>query len=130
MKRVIWAERKRLWCRLPWTFTKYILVEDRLLIRKGFFNSREDEVRLYRIKDMSISKSLLQKIFGLGTIHIISDDKSLKDFDIKNVTDSYRKKEQLSDMVEDARVKKNASIREFSGSDVTEADENVDTDGV
>lgn len=130
-KNTIWQEQKRLWCRLPFTFTKYILTDDRLLIRSGILNSREDEVRLYRIKDISITRSLIQKMFGLGTIHIKSDDKTLNDFDLINITDSYNKKEQLSEMVEAERNKKHASIREFSGggNDTDDIDlEDEDTD--
>ena len=125
----IWKERKRLWCGLPFTFTQYILLGDRLLVRSGLFNSKEDEVRLYRIKDVSITKSLTQKIFGLGTIHIESSDSSLGNFDLKNIKDSYNKKEQLSQMVEAARTKKNASIREYTGSDgdIEDEDGGIDT---
>lgn len=125
----IWKERKRLWCGLPFTFTQYILLEDRLLVRSGLFNSKEDEVRLYRIKDVSITKSLTQKIFGLGTIHIESSDSSLGNFELKNIKDSYNKKEQLSQMVEAARTKKNASIREYTGSDgdIEDEDGGIDT---
>lgn len=125
-KNTVWEERKRTWCGLPCTFTKYILTEDRLLVRTGVFTSREDEVRLYRIKDIGITRSLIQKIFGLGTIHIKSDDKSLKDFDLINVKDSYNKKEQLSDMVEAERNKKHASIREFSGGGNDTCDHDID----
>lgn len=125
----IWKERKRLWCGLPFTFTQYILLEDRLLVRSGLLNSKEDEVRLYRIKDVSITKSLTQKIFGLGTIHIESSDSSLGNFELKNIKDSYNKKEQLSQMVEAARTKKNASIREYTGSDgdLEDEDGGIDT---
>lgn len=125
----IWKERKRLWCGLPFTFTQYILLEDRLLVRSGLLNSKEDEVRLYRIKDVSITKSLTQKIFGLGTIHIESSDSSLGNFELKNIKDSYNKKEQLSQMVEAARTKKNASIREYTGSDgdIEDEDGGIDT---
>lgn len=110
----LWSERKRLWCGLPWTFTKYILRDDRLLIRTGFLNQREDEVRLYRIRDISITKSLMQRLFGLGTINIVSDDKSMMNFALENIRDSYNRKEQLTKLVEEAREKKRASIREIS----------------
>lgn len=125
----IWKERKRLWCGLPFTFTQYILLDDRLLVRSGLLNSKEDEVRLYRIKDVSITKSLTQKIFGLGTIHVESSDSSLGNFELKNIKDSYNKKEQLSQMVEAARTKKNASIREYTGSDgdIEDEDGGIDT---
>ena len=120
----LWSERKRLWCGLPWTFTKYILRDDRLLIRTGFLNQREDEVRLYRIRDISITKSLMQRIFGLGTINIVSDDKSMLNFSLENIKDSYNRKEQLTRLVEKARERKRASIREVSNFETDDGDLN------
>ena len=74
---LIWYDRKRLWCGLPWTFTKYGMDEGRLFVETGFLNTREEEVRLYRILNISLSRSLVQRIFGLGTIHIDSTDMDL-----------------------------------------------------
>ena len=64
----MWRERKRLWCRLPLTFTLYSFDEERFFIKSGFLNQREDEVRLYRILDISITRTFIQRVFGLGTI--------------------------------------------------------------
>lgn len=109
----LWEERKRLWCGLPLTFTKYVLTKDRILVRTGFFNLKEDEVRLYRIKDISITKTLIQRLFGLGTIHIASTDAKLGAFKLVNVKSSYKKKEQISELVEQARAEKKVSTSEI-----------------
>ena len=110
---IIWSDRKRIWCGLPWTFTKYVLRADKLLIKTGFLNQNEDEVRLYRIMDLSLSRSLSQRLFGLGTIRCSSVDKTMKDFEIKNIKNSEQIKEQLSDLVESARRNNRVSTREF-----------------
>ena len=65
---VLWKARKRLWCGLPWTFTVYSFDEERLYVERGFFNQRQDEVRLYRVMDIAMTRSLVQRIFGMGTI--------------------------------------------------------------
>ena len=109
----IWKDRKRTFLGLPWSFTKYKLTEDRLFIETGFFNSIENEVRLYRILDLQLSRSLGQKIFGLGTIKVKSADKTLADFEIKNIKNSKEVKEQLSQLVEDMRDKKRVVNREM-----------------
>ena len=98
--KLIWSDRRRLWCGLPWTFTTYRLTEDRLFVKSGFLNLREDEVRLYRIKDLVLRRSLLQRMFGLGTIQIISSDSSLSNFELSNIKRSGDVKEQLSTLVE------------------------------
>ena len=114
-RNIIWRERKRWWCGLPWTFTVYSLSPDRLFIKRGIFNLKEDEVRLYRIKDISLRRNFIQRIFGLGSVMICSTDSSLRDFELKNVRDSEMVKEKLSDYVEAERERKRVSMREFLG---------------
>lgn len=118
----IWTERKRNALGLPWTFTKYALTEDRLFVTSGLFKTVEDEVRLYRIMDLSLTQTLFQKIFGIGTIQVSSADKTLRDFEIKNVKKPREVKEQLSQLVEENRDKKRVTNREFMGDDM-EVDE-------
>lgn len=110
---IVWRDRKRVWCGLPWTFTKYELGDQKLIIKSGFLSQSQDEVRLYRILDLSLRRSLLQRIFGLGTIECHSVDKTMKNFEIKNIKDSEQVKEQLSDLVEEARRANRVSSREF-----------------
>ena len=121
---IVWQDRKRVWCGLPWTFTKYELSKEKLIIKTGFFTQNQDEVRLYRILDLSLTRSLGQRIFGLGTIHCNSVDKTMKNFEIKNIKDSENVKNQLSDLIEEARRANRVSSREF----MTEQDEEDDED--
>ena len=62
----IWYDKKRPFCGLPLSFTKYELTKDRLFIEKGLINTTYDEIRLYRIKDVSLSRNLIQKMFKVG----------------------------------------------------------------
>ena len=119
----IWKERKRNALGLPWTFTKYALTDDRLFITSGLLKTVEDEVRLYRIVDLSLSQTLSQKIFGIGTIQVSSADKSMRDFEIKNIKKPRDVKEQLSKLVEENRDKKRVTNREFMGEDAVFGDD-------
>ena len=112
-QKIIWKDRKRTLFGLPLSFTKYSLEEDRLFIETGFFNSVENEVRLYRIMDLQLSRTLGQKMFGLGTIKVKSADKALGDFEIKNIKNSKEVKEQLSKLVEEMRDRKRVVNREL-----------------
>ncbi len=109
----VWRARKRNALGLPWTFTTYTLSEDRLFIKSGLLKTVEDEVRLYRILDLTMSKTLLQKIFKMGTITVSSADKTMSEFEIKNIKDVDAVKERLSALVEENREKKRVSNREF-----------------
>lgn len=123
MAEIIWKDRKRIFFGLPWTFTKYSLSEDRLFISTGFFSVKEDEVRLYRIMDVSLERKLWQRMCGLGTIKYCSADKTMGDFEIKNIKKSREVKEMLSNMVEDERTKKKVSSREFMDHERDEFDD-------
>lgn len=113
----VWNDRKRTLFGLPLSFTKYMLSEERLFIEQGFLNKKEDEVRLYRIMDVSLTRSFWQRIFGVGTIHCCSADKSLGDFDILSVKNPKDVKEQLSQLVESQRDAKRVTNREYMDDD-------------
>lgn len=123
MAEIIWKDCKRIFFGLPWTFTKYSLSEDRLFISTGFFSVKEDEVRLYRIMDVSLERKLWQRMCGLGTIKCCSADKTMGDFEIKNIKKSREVKEMLSNMVENERTKKKVSSREFMDHERDELDD-------
>lgn len=110
---LIWKDRKRTLFGLPWSFTKYELEEERLFIKTGFFTQKEDEVRLYRIMDIGLTRTLGQRIFGVGTIHCSSADKTMGDFDIKSVKNPGEVKEKISQLVEEQREKKRVTNREY-----------------
>ena len=112
-KDIIWTDRKRIIFGLPWTFTKYILTKEKLLVETGILNKDQEEIRLYRIMDMTLRRSLWQRLFGLGTIHCCTADKSSPELDIKWIPDSENVKELLSDLVEAERMEKRVSSREF-----------------
>lgn len=122
---MLWRERKRLWCGLPWTFTVYSFDEDRIFIDSGLFTQVNNEVRLYRIMDLSSTRSLIQRIFGLGTLHFRSADKTLGDFDFVNIRNVKEVKEQLSNLIEAQRDNKRIGMREFMGEAVDESDDTV-----
>lgn len=113
----LWQDRKRTIFGLPWSFTKYALDEERLFIERGLFKTISDEVRLYRIMDVSLTRTLGQKIFGVGDIRVHSSDKTLGDFIIKSVKNPRDVKELLSNQVEDQREKKRVSNREMMNHD-------------
>ena len=113
---LVWKGRKRwLLFGIPWTFTRYELYNEKFILSRGLLSIREEEVRLYRIMDISIRRGMFQRIFGLGTITCKTADKTLPTLVIKNIKDSKELKEQLSDMVEAERERKRVSSREFIG---------------
>lgn len=83
----------------------------------GFFNKKEEEIRLYRVMDLTLHRPLGQRIWGLGTIHCCTADRSTPEFDICRIRDSQRVKNLISDIVEEQRDQKRVSTREFMTED-------------
>lgn len=102
---IVWKARRRNAIGLPWTLTVYLLDQDRLYVRNGLLNSREDEVRLYRIVDMILRRTLWQKIVRMGTIHCESSDTTLKSFDLKNIRHSREVKAMLAKLIDESRIR-------------------------
>ena len=111
---VVWTDKKR-WgfLGLPLTFTRYTLTEEKLLVDSGFLSKKQEEVRLYRIMDMTLNRSFGQRIFGLGTIVCNTADKTSPTLELKNIKKPKDIKEKLSDMVESERERKRVSSREY-----------------
>ena len=109
---ILWSDRKRGLFGLPWSFTKYVLTEEKLLITRGVLRQTEDEIRLYRIMDLSLNRSLFDRIDGVGTIHCCSADRSAPEFDIKRVRNPRHVKDLISDLVEKQRIARGGTVRE------------------
>ena len=108
----VWSDRKHTLFGLPWSFTRYILTDEKLLIIKGFIKQNEEEIRLYRILDMSLTRTLRERMDRVGTIHCCSSDKTASEFDIRRVRKPREVKELLSELVEKQRIARGVNIRE------------------
>lgn len=119
---IVWKDRKRPIFGLPLSFTKYRLLEDKILIDTGLFTTKQEEIKLYRIMDVTLKRSFIQKIFGVGSIHCCSADKTTPEFDIKDIKKSFEVKEKISKMAEEQRDKKRVSGREILADSADEDD--------
>ena len=100
----IYVERKRLlFFGLPWTFTKYTLNPKKLLINTGLLTSVENEILLYRVMDITVKRTLMQKIFRLGSIKVVSSDKTSPNLEIKNIRNVTQFRDALSEYIEESR---------------------------
>lgn len=110
----IWKDRKR-FLGMPLSFTRYKLSDDRLFLSVGFLNIRDDEVLLYRVRDITTSRSLWQRIFGVGTVTVLSSDKTMPTLVLKNVKDPIAVKELLHKSVEEMKLHRRVRISELTG---------------
>ncbi len=122
---ILWRDKDRNFLGFSLNFIKYSLSDNRLFIQTGLINTTENEIRLYRILDLKLKRTLMQRLFGVGTITICSSDKSLTNFSLKNIRHSRIVKEQLSTMIEQQRDEKRVVNREIMTSN-DDDDDNVD----
>ncbi|MCI6859197.1 MAG: PH domain-containing protein [Eubacterium sp.] len=110
----IWEDRKHhLW--FPLSFTKYSVANGRLYVNSGMLSSREDECLLYRITDISMTRSLAQRLFGTGTIHLNTKDRSTPVIRLENIANPAGVKRVLSDLIEKEREEKHVVGRDMYG---------------
>lgn len=109
----VWKDRKRTFLGLPFSFTRYRLTKEKILLDEGFFNRKENEVRLYRVMDLSLNRNFGQRLLGIGTITVTSSDKSLPLLELKNIKKSEFVKELISKLVEEERQAKRVTGREI-----------------
>lgn len=122
----IWKDRKR-YLGLPLSFTRYAVSDDRLFLSTGLLNIKDEEILLYRVRDLSLSRSLGQRIFGVGTIVVTSSDKSQPVLQIKNVKDPAGVKELIHTQVEEMKIRRRVRVNEVSTSSAdTEDDPDLD----
>src|SRR5690606_20939203 len=65
-----------LWELLVLRCKKYSVTETRLAITRGVFNRVSDEVELFRVRDFQLQQPLVQRIFGLSTLIVVTSDRT------------------------------------------------------
>ena len=121
----LWKDRKR-HLGLQLSFTRYQMSEDRLFISEGFLNIKDDEVLLYRVRDIDTRRSLWQRIFGVGTVTVISSDKTMPTLVLKNVKDPLMVKELIHNQVEEMKIQRRVRFGEIMTTDAADDDSDLD----
>ena len=119
-----WSDRKR-FLGMPLSFTRYALSEDRLFLSIGFFSVKDEEILLYRVRDISVKRTLWQRLFGVGSITVSSSDKSTPIVVLKNIRDPLAVKELLHENVEETKIKRRVRFGELM-TDTDNQDDNED----
>ena len=108
-----WHDRKRTFLGLPWSFTVYELTGDRIFVQSGFLSMKEEEIRLYRVMDVTFKASLGQRLFRVGSVVLETSDKTAGRIEIESVKNARKVKEMIASKVEEQRDKKRVVNREI-----------------
>lgn len=112
----LWQDRKR-HLGLPLSFTKYSVSEDRIFCESGLLNLHEEEILLYRVRDLELKRSLGQRLFGVGSVLVHSSDKTMPILELKNIREPKEVKELLFRQVEASKDARRMRPMELVGND-------------
>ena len=118
-EKTLWWDMKRITIfAIPYSFTRYYLTEARLIVESGIFNKKEEEVRLYRVRDIMMQQSPFEQITKTGTIIITAGDASTPILKLQHIPNTKAVKEAISQQVEKNRMKYGVRASELIGGDI------------
>ena len=125
----VWCDRKRLTVfALPISFTIYTLTESRISIQRGLLNTHEEEIMLFRVRDISYTQSLFERLANTGTVIISSTDATTPVVKLEHVKNAKDVKELLLQLVEQNRKKNRVRTAEVMDDDGNE--DGLEEDGL
>ena len=114
---VEWQDKKRI-LGMPISFTKYSLVSSpewtKIFVKSGLLFTTEEEINLYRIYDISVSSSLGEKLFGVGTITLYSKDESTPVLQLLHIKNARNVRNMLANKIEEEKMKRGFRVAEFN----------------
>lgn len=91
---------------LPFTFTKYTINEEVITVNEGFLRRTENDCYLYKVVDVRLERSLLERMSGLGTVHCFSGDVTDPDLRICHIRNAKEIKDYILKRSEEERMKR------------------------
>ncbi|MCI8371661.1 MAG: PH domain-containing protein [Lachnospiraceae bacterium] len=102
-----YKEKKRImFFGLPWTFTTYEIDEEGIVIDTGFFNKEENDCYMYKVQDVTLKRSLMERMFGLGTVICHTGDVTHKTLELIHIKRSKEVKDYILKASEEARLRR------------------------
>lgn len=101
------VEKKRTaWFAMPLYFTTYTITEEMLNIKKGFFKIMENDCYLYKIQDVSMTRTLIERLFKLSTVICHTGDTTDPIIELKHIKNGSVVKEFLLQASDEQRMKR------------------------
>lgn len=107
---------------LPIYFTTYTITDEMLNVREGFFKITENDCYLYKIQDITLTMTLIERIFKLSTITCHTGDTTSPTLELKHIKNGKAIKEFLLQASDEARLKRRTINTVNIGADDIEED--------
>ncbi|MFF2909760.1 PH domain-containing protein [Paenibacillus sp. NPDC057934] len=92
--------------------TTYTITSQRIIVKTGLIGKNVEEIELLRIRDLGVSQSILDRMLGIGTLTIFSDDASSPELWFRKIHGAHTVKDALRKAVRDEKTVNNISYRE------------------
>lgn len=123
----VFIERKRTALfALPLSLTKYTISPSVVTIDVGLLRITEDDCYMYKIQDVKLTRSLTERIFGLGTIICYTGDNTDQTLKLEHVRHAKEIKNYLLKQSEIARIRR----RTLSTQDISARFLDADGNGI
>ena len=101
-------QKKKRWLffGLPFTFTKYTVEEEVITINSGLLHTHENDCYMYKVQDVELEISLLERIFGLGTVVCYTGDTTHPKLLLEHIKNAKDVKNYILKESEEARRKR------------------------
>lgn len=101
------TEKKRsIFFGLPLYFTNYKISEEQITIKSGLFSTCEDDAYMYKVQDIRLKRSFMERIFGLGTLICFTSDTTNSELRLEHIKNASEIKEFIIKASEEQRIKK------------------------
>ena len=103
-----YKEKKRsMFLGLPWTFTTYTVTDEFISIDSGLLNKVENDCYMYKVIDVRLETTLMERILGIGTIHCFTGDVTDPDLKLQHIKNAKEIKDFSLKQSEQERLKRN-----------------------
>ena len=112
-ERVLWTGRPRI--PLSWIAaltTRYKLTNERLIIKRGFISRRIEEIELYRVNDVALKQSVMERMFGLGDVRLETTDATTPASQVTDVQNPERVKDLIRQASRTERQRRRVLLRD------------------
>lgn len=111
---IVDVEEQLLWRGRPYLTigTLYEITTQRIRIRRGILGNTIEEVELVRVKDTRVKQHLGERVLDIGDVTVISNDASMPEVVLHNVSDPVTVRELIRKAVNDEKKRRGLRYRE------------------
>jgi uncharacterized membrane protein YdbT with pleckstrin-like domain len=92
--------------------TAYRLFQDSLEIESGIISRRIENIQLFRVRDLGLAQSILNRVGGVGDVVVTSTDQSAPHYRLRGIADPRVLYEQLRELVSKSQATRRTMIVE------------------